>query len=155
MRGASARRGSPQRGVDKAGVGSYNKGMKILVIDDEELLGKSIQRMLSIKGWEVTACCTADDGAEKVAEGGYDLVLLDFKMPEHDGIWFMKNATIPKGTKVLLMTAFVNRQTINDMFKLGVSGYVIKPFDEKELLKHLDFHSGGGADEGQPDQAAM
>lgn len=108
--------------------------------------------MLTIRGWEVTSCTSAAEGIKKLAKGDFDLVLLDYKMPEHDGMWFMKNAQIPKGTKVLLMTAFVNRQTINDMFKLGVSGYVIKPFDEKELVKHLDFHVNGRDGQAEQDE---
>jgi len=61
-------------------------------------------------------------------------------MPEHDGSWFMRNAEVPRDTKVLLVTAYANRDIINEMFRLGISGYVIKPFDGPELLRHLDFH---------------
>ena len=76
-----------------------------------------------------------------VKDGAYDFVLLDFKMPTHDGIWFMKNAEIPQSTKVLLVTAYVNREVINEMFKLGACGYLIKPVKVEEIRDHLEFHS--------------
>jgi response regulator of citrate/malate metabolism len=62
-------------------------------------------------------------------------------MPVNDGIWFMKNAKLPRRTRVILMTAFVDNEVISQMFKLGAVGYLIKPFDSKELLRHIDFHS--------------
>jgi response regulator of citrate/malate metabolism len=54
----------------------------------------------------------------------------------------MKNAKLQRRTRVVLMTAFVNSEVISEMFKLGAVGYLIKPFDSKELLRHIDFHSG-------------
>jgi DNA-binding response OmpR family regulator len=51
---------------------------------------------------------------------------------------------LPRHTKALLVTAHVNRHIVNRMFECGVSGYIIKPFDEAELMRHLDFHAGRG-----------
>lgn len=53
----------------------------------------------------------------------------------------MKNAKISGKTRVLLMTAFVNREVIATMFKLGAKGYLIKPIDPDEISYHLKFHS--------------
>ena len=116
--------------------------MKILVIDDEPSIGRCVSLMLSPLNWTVDYAGTAESGVELVEKGEYDFVLLDYRMPGNDGIWFMKNARIPRRTKSLLMTAFINRGVINEMFKLGAVGYILKPFDEQELMKHLNFHSG-------------
>ncbi len=62
-------------------------------------------------------------------------------MPVRDGIWFMENAKLPRRTKVLLVTAHVYRKMINRMFRLGVTGYIIKPFDETGLLRQLETYS--------------
>jgi AmiR/NasT family two-component response regulator len=53
----------------------------------------------------------------------------------------MEQVKLPKKTKVLLITAYVNRDVITRMFQLGASGYLIKPFDEDDLLHHIEFFS--------------
>jgi DNA-binding response OmpR family regulator len=115
--------------------------MRILILDDDETLRGAVSTMLTLHGHEVETTEDAETAARMVEEGGYDFVLADYKMPDKDGIWFMQNAKVPRDTKVLLITAYANRQVINRMFELGASGYIIKPFDETELLRNLDFHS--------------
>jgi DNA-binding response OmpR family regulator len=116
--------------------------MKILVLDDDASLLEAIRGILEMHQHEV--CCVDDAvrAVETVKNDAYDVVLLDYKMPDHDGIWFMQNAGLPRETKVLLMTAYVNRDVIDRMFKLGVSGYIIKPFDAEDLMRHLEFLAG-------------
>ena len=58
-----------------------------------------------------------------------------------DGLWFMKNVNLRGNTKALVITADLDRKVINKMFALGASGYLIKPFDTQELLRHLAYHS--------------
>ena len=117
--------------------------MRILLIDDDQHVLDSLKQMLKALGHEADAVDNADDGVPMVKDGDYDFVLLDFKMPKHDGIWFMKNAEVPKSTKVLLLTAYINREVINEMFKLGARGYLIKPLNSDEIKDHLEFHSAG------------
>jgi DNA-binding response OmpR family regulator len=115
--------------------------MKILILDDDENLLEALKRVLEMNEFEVDCFSKAPDAVRPVEQGDYDFVLVDYKMPENDGIWFMENTTIPKRTRVLLITAYVNRDVINRMFALGASGYLIKPFDEEELLRNLQFFS--------------
>ena len=115
--------------------------MKILLLDDEEMVRKSLQRTLVLINHEVDCFSSAKDAAVAIENGGYDFALIDYKMPEFSGIWFMKNANIPRKTKVLLITAFVNREVITEIMRLGACGYLIKPFNENELKMHLAFHS--------------
>ena len=83
----------------------------------------------------------AKKAAEMIETGEYDFALVDYMMPIHDGVWFMKNAKIPKNTKVLLMTAHVDRQIIKEMLGLGARGYLIKPLEKEELEFHFSFHT--------------
>lgn len=115
--------------------------MKVLLLDDDVNLLDALKRVLEINDFEVDCFSTAKAAIPAVEGGTYDFVLVDYKMPENDGIWFMENTTIPKDTRVLLITAYVNRDVINRMFALGASGYLIKPFDEEELLRNLNFFS--------------
>lgn len=115
--------------------------MKILLVDDEENILKTLTKVLQELGHEAHSANSASDALNMIETGEFDFAFVDFNMPENNGIWFMKNAKIPRETKVLLMTAHVNRDVINEMFKLGARGYLIKPFSEEEIIHHLDYHS--------------
>ena len=54
---------------------------------------------------------------------------------------FMEKAKIPKSTKVLLVTGHGNRHVVKEMFDLGISGYVMKPFDKHDLKRHLEYYA--------------
>jgi len=116
--------------------------MKILMLDDDQDLLNALRDMLARHSHSVDCCDNARDAVAMVGTGEYDFVFVDYKMPENDGIWFMKNARLPRRTKAVLMTGYVNREVINRMFALGACGYIIKPFDEEEILRHLAFYSG-------------
>ena len=115
--------------------------MKILIIDDDKDLGTEVVTILKRNGHEAEHVATAREGIPRVESADLDFVLVDYQMPEYDGLWFMKNVRLPLQTKVLLVTSHADREKINNMFHAGISGYVIKPFDEEELLRHLAFHS--------------
>jgi DNA-binding response OmpR family regulator len=115
--------------------------MNVLVVDDDKPLLKSIGMILEVNGHEATCVDHTDDALSMVADNQYDFVLVDYRMKETTGADFLKEAKLPPSTKTLLITGHVDRDIINTMFDLGVSGYIIKPFSEGELLQHLDFHS--------------
>jgi DNA-binding response OmpR family regulator len=115
--------------------------MKILIVDDETGMLNALQAVLGTCGHEVICAETAQAGLD-ANPNSFDFVLLDYKMPKHDGGWFMKKAKIGRGTRVLLITAYVNKDVIKRMFSLGVSGYLIKPFDADDLIRHIDFFAG-------------
>ena len=115
--------------------------MKVLVIDDDTRLLTEVSRILTGSGHSADCVDNADDAVAMVEAGRYDFVLVDYRMPKHDGAWFMSHAKIPRRTKVLLVTSYIDRNVVSQMFHAGISGYVMKPFDGKELLMHLEFHS--------------
>lgn len=115
--------------------------MKILVIDDDVGMLKALKELLGAYGHDVACARTAQKGLD-ADPNSFDFVLLDYKMPQHDGCWFMKKAKIGRDTRVLLITAYVNKDVIKNMFTLGVSGYLIKPFDADDLIRHIEFFSG-------------
>ncbi|OGV60336.1 MAG: hypothetical protein A2283_00415 [Lentisphaerae bacterium RIFOXYA12_FULL_48_11] len=116
--------------------------MRILVIDDNAKLLAELGHILTRNGHSADCIDNAAAAVVMLGSSCYDFILVDYRMPEHDGLWFIKNASIPRHTKTLLVTSYVDRNVIKQMFNAGISGYVVKPFDEKELLMHLEFHSG-------------
>ena len=114
--------------------------MKILVLDDDRALLRTMDAILSRHGHEVTCVEDSEEAVTLVAGHDYDFVLVDYQMGGKSGVWFMENANLPPKTKALLVTGNVDKKVITNMFDLGASGYIIKPFGEEELLRHLQFH---------------
>lgn len=119
--------------------------MKIMILDDEPELLSSLTRILVTNGHEVEPYQSAEMAIAPIENNNFDFALVDYLMPEYTGIWFMEHAKVPKKTKVLLMTAFVNKQVISRMFELGICGYIIKPFGEEDIKIQLAFHSNPAA----------
>ena len=115
--------------------------MKIIVLDDHEDFREVVVAMLARNGHEGCGVAKAVDAIPLAESGVYDFILVDFNMPEHDGAWFMKNVKRPLLIKAILVTSDVDRQMIDTMFKSGIRGYLIKPFTEVDLIRHLEFHS--------------
>ncbi len=116
--------------------------MKILVLDDHDGFRDEVVEILSRNGHQADGIARAPAAIPLVESGEYDLVFVDYNMPEHDGIWFMQSVKRPQRTKALLVTAHVNREMIRVMFRLGISGYIIKPFDEQAVMRQLDLYTG-------------
>jgi len=119
--------------------------MRVLILDDHAGFRDEVQGMLARNGHEADSVARAADAIPLVESGRYDFVLVDFSMPEHDGVWFMRNVKRPRHTKAILITAHVNNYLISQMFRMGALGYIIKPFGEEDLVRHLQFYSHGNA----------
>jgi DNA-binding response OmpR family regulator len=126
--------------------------VKILLLDDEQNILRFMEKMLDRLGHVVD--CTSDAGkaVEMIETGNYDFALIDYMMPVHDGVWFLKTARVPNNTKVLLMTGHVDRDIIKEMLRLGARGYLIKPLEKEELLIHFAFYSNGSSQPSAPAQ---
>lgn len=114
----------------------------VLILDDDLLLRDALTETLQAKDFEVLCAANTEEAAQHLKNQQFDLVLLDYAMPERDGMWFMQNVKLPPHTKVLLMTGHLNRTLINKMFSLGVCGYMIKPLDDETLIHNIRFHLG-------------
>ncbi len=107
---------------------------KILVVDDERLIRWSLRQKLEGSGHEVLE---AEDGraARAAMATGPDLVLLDVRLPDVDGldllVWILEEHP---GTAVVMMTAHGSVAMAVDAMKRGAFHYVAKPFDEEEIL---------------------
>jgi DNA-binding response OmpR family regulator len=114
--------------------------MKVLIIDDHKGFRDELRQILTRHGHEADDVQSASEAIPLAETGNYDFLLLDYQMPEHDGLWFLKNAHIPSHTKALLVTGHVHNLLITEVFRAGACGYLIKPFEEEDLLRHLAFH---------------
>ncbi|RJQ54859.1 MAG: sigma-54-dependent Fis family transcriptional regulator [Nitrospiraceae bacterium] len=107
----------------------------ILIVDDQKVVCYSLQRFLQSEGYDVV---TAPGGKEAVVimnETNPGLVIMDVRMPDMDGLEVLEKikASHPK-TQVIMMTAFSTTEKAIHAMKLGAYDYLIKPFDNDELL---------------------
>ena len=109
--------------------------MKILIIEDEQLLADSIAEVLRRKGFEAEAVYDGETGAEYAELGVYDLLILDVMMPGLDGYTVARQVRARHlGTPILMLTA---RDEIPDKIAgldHGADDYMTTPFDMGELL---------------------
>ncbi len=117
--------------------------LRVLLIDDDASLLNSLSMLVESLGHEADCAENAERGIAMAEGKHYDIFLVDYLMPDKTGIWFMKHLSAPLEAKRLLMTAYTDRRMINEMFRLGICGYLIKPFDREELAHQIDFHTQG------------
>ena len=111
-----------------------HKKISILVVDDELSIREAFYDWLKQEGYEVE---TAADGLEalaKVKERHYDIMLVDVKMPNLDGISMLKRLKEEDpDTAVVMITAYGAIQDAVEAMKLGANDYLLKPFELDEL----------------------
>ncbi|MFP3980380.1 MAG: sigma-54-dependent transcriptional regulator [Desulfobacterales bacterium] len=109
---------------------------KILIIDDDEGLVHFLRRFFQRKGYAVTACSGGRQAIEKTAKDSFDLILLDYKMPDLNGLDIL--AEIRRNeikTPVIIITAYGTTNLAIEAMKYGAYDYLIKPFERKDLSR--------------------
>jgi CheY-like chemotaxis protein len=101
---------------------------KVLVVDDDAVVGRSFDRVLSEKGYSVTTALNGQEALNKLAGNGYDVVFTDIKMPGMDGFEVAKRIkeNCP-WTPVVIITGYGTAANEATAEVLGVSGFVRKP----------------------------
>lgn len=112
-------------------------GKPILSIDDEDTHLMLLTRYLSKAGFTSIVAATGIEGLEVLKYNRPSLILLDLEMPGMDGFSFLahlRNVEALRGVPVILQTAHVTKDNLMKVMKLGISGAITKPLDEKTLL---------------------
>ncbi len=106
----------------------------ILVIEDERLLSNSLKKALTKAGYSVLTAETGKEGLELLAETSPDLVLLDVRLPDIDGMEVLRIINrMDAHPPVIIMTAFSGIKGAVESIKLGAYDYIAKPFDVEEM----------------------
>jgi two-component system phosphate regulon response regulator PhoB len=113
---------------------------KILVVEDEPGIQELLQLNLSMAGYEVIQAYDADQAMARMRVTTPDLVMIDWNMPGHPGVWFVKHLRgdeLRGGIPVIMLTARDDEQDKVLAFECGVDDYVTKPFKTRELLARV------------------
>jgi two-component system, OmpR family, response regulator len=112
-------------------------GMRILIVEDEPDLLRSLAQALREEGYAVDSTNNGEDGLFNAGSYDYDAIVLDVMLPKLDGWELLKRLRKTKKTPVLMLTA---RDQSRDRVKgldTGADDYVVKPFDLPELFARL------------------
>jgi DNA-binding NtrC family response regulator len=112
--------------------------VKILIVDDEQVVLDSCRKILEAEGYEVVLSSSAVEALAAMKTDGFSLLIIDVKMPEHDGTYLMRelNEHWP-GTPVMVMSGYHTAQTIEEAKQMGAVSFIYKPFTPDELTNSV------------------
>ena len=111
----------------------------ILIIEDDPLVRKTLASQLAKKGFDIAVAATGEDGVRAFGESSPDLVLLDVRLPDIDGLEVLRRIKERNRRAVILvMTAFDDMKTTVEAIKLGAFEYLVKPLNATELDLTID-----------------
>mgnify|MGYP000392151973 CR=1 FL=1 len=109
----------------------------ILVVDDEPVVLRSCERILRPEGYEVDTSSSAPQALKMLQEDAYDLVITDIKMPEMDGLEFMRRLRAQNpDINVVFITGYPSQESLKEALSLKIVDYLPKPFSP-QLLKEV------------------
>lgn len=112
---------------------------RVIIADDESVIRADLREMLTNLGYLVIGEVGDGQSAVNLArELKPDVVIMDIKMPDLDGIEAARLLTQEKIAPVLLLTAYSQRDLVDRAKEAGVVGYLVKPFREQEIVPAID-----------------
>lgn len=113
--------------------------MKILYAEDEPYLAFAIKDGMEAQGFEVLHLANGKEAVEQFSSFAPDIVLLDYAMPEMDGIEACRKIRSKnKHTPIIFASAHSHGDTITEAYRAGATDYIKKPFGLRELLLHIE-----------------
>ena len=121
--------------IDNYSVSFPDKKVKILIVDDEAYICTIISRFLEKEGFDCSVAHSVDEAIQVMRGKEIGLLITDINMPHKTGIELLQHTkTHHEDTAVIMVTAVDDRDTAIYALHLGAFGYIIKPFNEKEML---------------------
>lgn len=111
--------------------------MKILIVDDEELIRSVIKEYCINSNYETDEATSGLEAIEKLKINTYDLMVLDIMMPEMDGFSMLKELPKNKQIPTIVLSARGEEYDKLTGFDLGIDDYLTKPFSPKELMARI------------------
>jgi response regulator NasT len=121
--------------------------VRVVIAEDEALIRLDLKETLEEEGYEVVgAVGRGDEAVDLVRDLHPDLAILDIKMPGMDGIAAAREITGARLAAVLILTAFSQRDLVEQATAAGAIGYLVKPFQKSDLIPAIEVALGRFAD---------
>ena len=116
---------------------------RVVIAEDEAIIRLDLKETLEEEGYEVVGeTGRGDEAVELVRAHQPDLAILDIKMPGLDGLQAAREITNDRGAAVLILTAFSQRDLIEQARDAGALAYLVKPFQRSELIPAVEVALG-------------
>jgi CheY-like chemotaxis protein len=111
----------------------------ILIVEDEKILNDAYQLVLNQQGYDVEGAFNGTEALQKTKKQSYDLILLDLRMPQMNGVEFLKKMnpkkTAPE-TKIIVFSNYDDQKEVQEAIENGATRYILKAWSSpKELIK--------------------
>jgi AmiR/NasT family two-component response regulator len=117
--------------------------VRVVIAEDEAIVRLDLKEILEEEGYDVVGeTGRGDEAIELVRAHRPDLAILDIKMPGTDGLTAAREITAERLAAVLILTAFSQRDLIEQARNAGALAYLVKPFQKSELIPAIDIALG-------------
>ncbi|MGN1135714.1 MAG: response regulator transcription factor [Oscillospiraceae bacterium] len=111
---------------------------KILVVEDDNDLNRTVCAFLNQRGYEAEGCLNANNAYDKMYETVFDLIVSDIMMPDIDGFEFAKTVrSLNENIPILFMTARDDFEAKQRGYRVGIDDFMVKPVDLDELFLRI------------------
>ncbi len=118
---------------------SVRHHIKVLVIDDDPAVCKTVGLLLEDHGYRPKTFTDAQEGIEHAAEESFQIALVDLRMPAMDGVEVVERLkTIDDRMSCIVMTAYPELSTATETMRRGTCDYIPKPFEKEQLIEAVD-----------------
>jgi CheY-like chemotaxis protein len=128
------RGGGSEGGDEEGGEGTTGRNLRVMIVDDEPIVGKRLRPALEKHGFEVEAFLDPAKALARLKERDFDIVVTDFRMEELDGIQVLTHIMERcPNTRVILITGYATVEVAREALVKGAFDFIAKPFKPKEL----------------------
>lgn len=115
-----------------------NESMRLLIVDDEPGMLRTLRRIMSVKGFKVETAASGEEAVERTGTWRPDCILMDIRMPGMNGVEAFQRikAQFP-GTRVVFMTAYAGSSLVEEALREGGLGVYPKPLDIDALCEQI------------------
>jgi len=114
------------------------KGMKILLIDDDEWIRDSLNIFFESEGCRITTFETAEEALEELQGQSYDIIIADYRLPSMNGLELFKRIEESHSHAIkIIITAYKDKEVIAEANKRNIHDFIDKPFTTKTIEETL------------------
>jgi two-component system, response regulator PdtaR len=129
-------------------VTASDQATRVVIAEDEAIIRLDLKELLEEEGYEVVGeTGRGDEAVELVRNLGPDLAILDIKMPGMDGLSAARHIAAERLAAVLILTAFSQRDLVEQARDAGAMSYIVKPFQKSDLIPAIEVALGRHAEQ--------